>query len=829
MTKVAIFETDHAFAVELRSELSRFGCTVQVFTDGTSGLNAARSNPPDLILVSAELPPVNGFSTCNKVKKDATLASVPVILMSSESSPETFEQHRRLPSRADDYVHKPISFADFLPHIQQLIELDVPAGIVDEDTSMVMDEELLLLDEPAFEEGPRSEPGGERRPTLELEIGGAAATRRRPMAATDDDDEEEDEELVTVVGERPHVPDHLLAQFRAARQGAAPVPAPLRATAPPLAAAPAAAVAGPPSSQPAPASDSLQPQTGPPAPTGRPGRWSSHAPAAAAPADLQRAKNALQTALAQLNQSRKDNAGLRAELALARGAESGDLERVRRELDEARRKLESLGSTSEASEREMLDLRDRLQARDKEILGLREAMAAKEREVLAAKDGSLGVERSLTELKEKLNKLETEKSAANARVEALLADKALADKRAEDFRNGARKIAEQLNQRAKELHEANEAHNAAVERLKREHQAALAKADEKRRKELAEVERTHREQIDRTVGAEKEKLGKAELTTRAKIEVAATRAREQVDRVQKEAKEQLERVRREAKEQLERAQRGAEEKLAKAHASAKSEREAALAAVSAAHGKERLELEKQLEAAHLEAEELRKLADDAKETIDEALADRYAAQEQHEQDLARVREELLAAHRDELAKLTEAHRLELATEAAQVGDSEAKVTALRHEHEEALRALQAENAEALQKAGYDYQEKILQKDKSFATLKEQLDAELSEANQEIASLKQQQVRLSDATELERREHDDHVSTIEAERDDLIDQVKQLEADGAAMNDKLAALEKKLEKARVRWGEDRAELKQVKNTLAGLVRALDETVVKDLDD
>ena len=46
------------------------------------------------------------------------LKHVPLIIMSSESSDETFEQHRKLRTRAEDYVHKPIAFGELLQHIR---------------------------------------------------------------------------------------------------------------------------------------------------------------------------------------------------------------------------------------------------------------------------------------------------------------------------------------------------------------------------------------------------------------------------------------------------------------------------------------------------------------------------------------------------------------------------------------------------------------------------------------------------------------------------------------------------------------------------------------
>src|SRR4051794_7492398 len=128
MTKVLVFESDPKFAGELRTELGRLGCTVQVVDDGNVGLQAASASRPDLILLSIELPRMNGFSVCNKLKKDAALKDVPLIIMSSDSSEETFEQHRKLRTRAEDYVHKPIVFHDLLSRIQPFVALGAGAA-----------------------------------------------------------------------------------------------------------------------------------------------------------------------------------------------------------------------------------------------------------------------------------------------------------------------------------------------------------------------------------------------------------------------------------------------------------------------------------------------------------------------------------------------------------------------------------------------------------------------------------------------------------------------------------------------------------------------------
>src|SRR5450432_3483483 len=139
-TKVLVFESDVAFAGELRNELGHLGCTTIVVDDGNVGLQQAASERPDLILLSIELPRMNGFSVCNKLKKDPQLKDVPLIIMSSESSDDTFEQHKKLRTRAEDYVHKPIALGELLEHIRRFVTI----GEGDGEGEIAMDDAIEL-------------------------------------------------------------------------------------------------------------------------------------------------------------------------------------------------------------------------------------------------------------------------------------------------------------------------------------------------------------------------------------------------------------------------------------------------------------------------------------------------------------------------------------------------------------------------------------------------------------------------------------------------------------------------------------------------------------
>ncbi|MBM4361740.1 MAG: response regulator, partial [Deltaproteobacteria bacterium] len=147
MPNVLVFESDPQFAAALREEFERRACTVQLVDDAAAGLQLAASAKPDLIFLAIELPKMNGFSVCNKLKRDPELKDVPLVIMSSDSTEETFEQHRRLRTHAEDYVHKPIEAAALVDRASALVPLGgeaatAPAG----DDDIVIDEDIDFED-----------------------------------------------------------------------------------------------------------------------------------------------------------------------------------------------------------------------------------------------------------------------------------------------------------------------------------------------------------------------------------------------------------------------------------------------------------------------------------------------------------------------------------------------------------------------------------------------------------------------------------------------------------------------------------------------------------
>jgi DNA-binding response OmpR family regulator len=85
------------------AELSGF--TYRAAMTGQSGLDEVRRNPPAVIFLDVMLPDVDGFEVCRQLKSDEQTRSVPIILITALTDPES--RSRGATAGADDYISKP--------------------------------------------------------------------------------------------------------------------------------------------------------------------------------------------------------------------------------------------------------------------------------------------------------------------------------------------------------------------------------------------------------------------------------------------------------------------------------------------------------------------------------------------------------------------------------------------------------------------------------------------------------------------------------------------------------------------------------------------------
>ncbi|HAH07544.1 MAG TPA: DNA-binding response regulator [Elusimicrobia bacterium] len=118
--KVLVVDDDRAILGVVRRALSAGGMTCVVTDSGSEALMLVRESRPDLILVDAEMPGLDGHAVCRVLKKEASTKAIPVIIMSG-SRIEEGDILAGFQGGADDYVLKPFSLPVLMARIQAVL------------------------------------------------------------------------------------------------------------------------------------------------------------------------------------------------------------------------------------------------------------------------------------------------------------------------------------------------------------------------------------------------------------------------------------------------------------------------------------------------------------------------------------------------------------------------------------------------------------------------------------------------------------------------------------------------------------------------------------
>jgi len=100
----------------LTDALDGAGMTVMVALDGAAAMRIVDQITPDIVLLDAVMPGMDGFETCRRLKRDAGLDHVPIIFMTGLA--ETEHIVRGLEAGGVDYVTKPIVVEEMLARIR---------------------------------------------------------------------------------------------------------------------------------------------------------------------------------------------------------------------------------------------------------------------------------------------------------------------------------------------------------------------------------------------------------------------------------------------------------------------------------------------------------------------------------------------------------------------------------------------------------------------------------------------------------------------------------------------------------------------------------------
>ena len=104
----------------VRFVLERAGYEVFLAVNGRDGVDAARFQKPDLILMDLGMPEMDGWAAAEKIKADPITESIPLYAITAHTLPR--DRYRAIKAGYDGYISKPIHVQNFLVVIQEAFE-----------------------------------------------------------------------------------------------------------------------------------------------------------------------------------------------------------------------------------------------------------------------------------------------------------------------------------------------------------------------------------------------------------------------------------------------------------------------------------------------------------------------------------------------------------------------------------------------------------------------------------------------------------------------------------------------------------------------------------
>jgi len=117
--KILVVDDEVYIVHILDFSLGMEGYEVITALDGEQGLEKAREEQPDLVVLDIMMPKLDGYETCRMLKSDDRTRNIPVILLSAKG--RNIDQKVGFEVGADDYIVKPFSPRKLVERINSIL------------------------------------------------------------------------------------------------------------------------------------------------------------------------------------------------------------------------------------------------------------------------------------------------------------------------------------------------------------------------------------------------------------------------------------------------------------------------------------------------------------------------------------------------------------------------------------------------------------------------------------------------------------------------------------------------------------------------------------
>ncbi len=120
MNKILYVEDNEDNIYMLSRRLKRKGFELVIATDGLEGVEKAKCEQPDLILMDLSLPKLDGWAATRIIKSNETTMNIPIIALSAHA----MEEHKAsaMESGCDDYDTKPVDMHRLMEKIKRMLD-----------------------------------------------------------------------------------------------------------------------------------------------------------------------------------------------------------------------------------------------------------------------------------------------------------------------------------------------------------------------------------------------------------------------------------------------------------------------------------------------------------------------------------------------------------------------------------------------------------------------------------------------------------------------------------------------------------------------------------
>jgi DNA-binding response OmpR family regulator len=117
--KILVVDDEAVLVDTIAYNLEQAGYQVMTAANGTSALQMARRETPDLIILDIMLPELDGLEVCRQLRREGNTATIPIMMLTAKS--EEIDKVVGLEIGADDYVTKPFGRRELLARVRALL------------------------------------------------------------------------------------------------------------------------------------------------------------------------------------------------------------------------------------------------------------------------------------------------------------------------------------------------------------------------------------------------------------------------------------------------------------------------------------------------------------------------------------------------------------------------------------------------------------------------------------------------------------------------------------------------------------------------------------